>query len=344
MEWLNLREEIIRKNDYKKIEEVRNFLLKEGLRYDKSLEYTTALYDDNRIVGTASIEGKVLKCIAVDNEYKGMGITNKLITNLINEQYSRGRYHLFIFTKPENKHIFRDLGFYEIAEVSEKVILFENDLRGIKKFTEKLSKKKVDGKIVSSIVVNCNPFTLGHRYLIEKASKESDVVHVFVVTEDKSIFPADIRFKLVEEGKKDFGNVILHKGEEYIISSATFPSYFLKKQDEAVKLHTLLDIEIFIKYIVPALGINRRYVGEEPFCEVTKVYNSTMKELLPASGVEVVEVPRIFIGDSAVSASRVRNLIKEDNFTELKTLVPGTTYNFLMSEEAETIINKIKEL
>jgi [citrate (pro-3S)-lyase] ligase len=344
MEWLDLKEERISKNDQHRLAELKDFLSKQGLRFDNTIEYTIAFYAEDKIIGTGSIEGKVLKCIAVDNEYQGMGVTNKILTSLINEQYNRGRYHFFIFTKPENSNIFKDLGFYEIAQVPQKVALFENDSKGMGKFVEKLSKKKLEGKAVSSIVVNCNPFTLGHRYLIEKASRESDVLHVFVVSEDKSVFPSEVRYKLVEQGMKHLKNVVLHKGEDYIISSATFPSYFLKKQDEAVKLHTLLDIEIFIKYIVPALGINRRYVGEEPLCEVTKVYNGTMKELLPKSLVEVVEVPRIFIGDDAVSASRVRSLIKEDRFTEVKDLVPETTYDFLLSEEAEAIIKKIKML
>lgn len=343
MEWLNLREEIIGNKDYEEIEEVKNFLKSQDLRFDDTVEYTVALYDDKKMVATGSIEGKVLKCIAVDSKYKGMGISNKIMTNLINEQYNRGRYHFFLFTKPENSHIFKDLGFYKIAEVPQKVTLFENDSNGIGRFAEKLSRKRIQGKVVSSIVVNCNPFTLGHKYLIEKASKESDIVHVFVVSEDKSVFPAEVRYELVKEGVKHLSNVVLHKGEDYIISSATFPSYFLKKQDEAVKIHTLLDINIFTKYIIPALGINRRYVGDEPLCEVTKVYNSTMKELLPKSGVEVVEVPRMFIGGSPVSASRVRSLLGKRNFFEVKALVPETTYRYLLSEEAEAIINAIQK-
>lgn len=343
MEWLDLREEIISFRDYEKLEEVKSFLAAQNLRFDNTVEYTIALYDKDKIVATGSIEGKVLKCIAVDNEYKGIGISNKIISNLVNEQYNRGRFHLFIFTKPENSYIFKDLGFYEIAEVPQKVALFENNSNGIKNYTDKLKSKKIDGNIVSCIVVNCNPFTLGHKYLIEKASKESDVLHVFVVSEDKSLFPAETRYELVKQGVKHLKNVVLHQGEDYIISSATFPSYFLKKQDEAVKTHTLLDIEIFTKYIVPALGINRRYVGEEPLCPVTVVYNNTMEELLPNHGVQVIVVPRILMGDSVISASRVRALIKEGKLQEVKDLVPETTYNFLVSEEAKPIIEKIQK-
>ncbi|AGX44450.1 [citrate (pro-3S)-lyase] ligase [Clostridium saccharobutylicum] len=341
MEYLNLEEIIIESNDYTKINEVQNFLIKQGLRFDNNIEYTVALYDNNKIIATGSFDGRILKCIAVDEDYKGMGISNKIVSTLINEQYRRGNNHLFVYTKPSNYKMFEDFGFYKIEEVPNKVILLENDSNGIWNFLNRIRERKVEGKVISSVVVNCNPFTLGHRYLIEKASRESDIVHVFVVSEDKSVFTAKVRYQLVEEGLKDLKNVAIHAGEEYIISSATFPSYFIKKLDEAVKIHTLLDIKIFLNYIVPALGINRRYVGEEPSCEVTKTYNDTMKEILPSYNVEVIEVPRICIGNEIISASRVRKLIKENKFLEVKKLIPESTYEFLISPEAKAIINKI---
>ena len=341
MEYFNFDQIIIENNNSKKLNEVKKFLLEQGLRFDGNIEYTVALYDNNKIIATGSFEGRILKCIAVDDSYKGMGISNTIISNLISEQYRRGNSQLFVYTKPKNYRIFTDLGFYKIAEVPNKVVLLENNPCGIRNFVDKIKNKKVNGNVISSVVVNCNPFTLGHKYLIEKASRESDIVHVFVVSEDKSVFPSEVRYKLVEQGLRHLNNVILHKSEEYIISSATFPSYFMKKQNEAVKTHSLLDIEIFMKYIVPVLGINRRYVGEEPLCEVTKTYNDTMKEMLPQCNVEVIEVPRITIGENITSASRVRKLIKEEKFLEVKSLVPDTTYKFLTSIEARTIIGRI---
>ncbi len=341
MEYLNLEEVIIEGKDYRKLNEVKTFLEKQNLRFDDNIEYTIALYDEDKIISTGSFEDKVLKCIAVDENYKGMGISNKIVSDLINEQYRRGNNHLFVYTKPSNYKMFKDFGFYKIEEIPNRVILLENDSDGISNFLNRIHEKKVDGKVISSVVVNCNPFTLGHRYLIEKASEESDVVHVFVVSEDRSVFTAKVRYKLVQEGLKHLKNVVIHEGEEYIISSATFPSYFIKKLDEAVKIHTLLDIKIFVDYIVPTLGINRRYVGKEPTCKVTKAYNDTMKEILPDYNVDVIEVPRMSIGNDITSASRVRKLIKENKLLEVKKLIPESTYKFLMSPEAKAIINKL---
>lgn len=341
MGYLNLDEIIIEDKHSSKLYDIKKLLLKQGLKFEENIEYTVALYDNNKIIATGSSEGKILKCIAVDDNYKHMGISNTIISDLISEQYRRGNNHLFIYTKPKNHRVFQELGFYKIAEVPNKVLLLENDPYGIRKYINNLKKEKIGGDVISSVVVNCNPFTLGHKYLIEKASKESDVVHVFVVSEDKSVFPSDIRYKLVKEGLSHLKNVILHKSQNYIISSATFPSYFMKEQNEAVKTHCLLDIQIFMKYIVPALGINKRYVGEEPLCIVTKTYNDTMKQMLPKGNVEVIEVPRIEIGGNITSASTVRKLIKENKFLEVRSLVPDTTYNFLISREGMSIINKI---
>ncbi|SNS59503.1 [citrate (pro-3S)-lyase] ligase [Anaerovirgula multivorans] len=343
MEFLNLKECIIENHGTVHRKLINEFLMKQGLRAEESIEYTFALLNEDKVVATGSLDGKVIKCVAVDENYQGMGITNKVISNLLNEAHRRGRQHLFVYTKPKNLSIFSDLGFYKIAEVSQEVVLLENQPRGIDGFIEEISSARRDGSIISAIVVNCNPFTLGHQYLIEKAAKESDFLHIFVVSEDKSDFPTEVRLKLVKEGTKHLENVIVHQTKNYLISSATFPSYFMKKYDDTVKTHALLDIQIFAKYFVPALGINRRYVGEEPFCQLTSKYNSTMKTLLPNHGVEVIEVPRRKGDREVISASRVRKLLREGKLINVKQLVPINTYQFLISEEGQRIIEKMEK-
>lgn len=332
---------VIGLNEKRSLKNVEAFLKRQELKLDKGLEYITAIEAEDKLIAVGGFEGNVLKCIAVDDEYKGMGLSNKIVSELVSEECSRGNFDLFIFTKPKNYKLFSSMGFYKIEEANNSVVLLENDFNALKKYREKLESKRVAGKIISSIVVNCNPFTLGHKYLIEKASKESDVLHIFVVSEDKSVFPSEVRFQLVKEGTKHLKNVVLHRAGNYIISSATFPTYFIKKEDEAVKSHTILDIKIFGRYIVSSLGINRRYVGEENSDEVTKIYNNTMKELLPSFGVEVIEVPRFEVDNEVVSASKVRNLIKVGKMSELKKMLPKVTYDFITSEGANKIIKNI---
>ena len=322
--------------------QIENFLKLQNISLEKDVEYTMALYDGDDLVGTGSLSDKVLKCIAVDENYQGEGLSNMIVSHLVSEAYFRGNTHLFIYTKPVNLNMFKDMGFYKIEEVEDRVVLLENDPEGISSYIKKISKYKKNGKIISSIVVNCNPFTLGHKYLIEKASRESDFVHVFVVWEDKSIFPNNVRYNLIIEGTKHLSNVVIHKGEDYIISSSTFPSYFLKESSNIVRIHAELDIKIFVDYIAPSLGINRRYVGEEPYCLVTREYNQVMKEYLPKAGIELIEVPRVKSDNISISASKVRQIIKDGNLELLKNIVPISTYEYLLSKDGKEIVDKIQ--
>ena len=324
--------------------EVELFLHRFELILEKDVEYTLALYDGEKLIGTGSVSGNVLKCIAIDPNYQGEGMTNKLLSNLMNYQYDRGRTRLFIFTKPVNKRIFQDMGFTEITHINDTVSLLENDPKGLSSFLDELKAKRREGKVISSIVMNSNPFTRGHQFLIEHVSKNSDVVHIFVVWEDRSIFPNEVRYRLVRAGTKHLPNVIIHQGKDYIISNSTFPSYFIKEKNSIVKIHAQLDLKIFGEFIAPVLGINRRYVGEEPVDPVTNEYNTVMKSLLPKYGIEVFEVKRLEFEGLVISASRVRQAIKNDNVESIKDMVPKSTYDFLVSDEAKPIIDRIKNL
>lgn len=320
---------------------IEGFLEQHKLLLEKDVDYTIGAYYGETLIGTGSVSHNVLKCIAINPNFRGEGIFNKIITELINIQYQRGNTHIFVFSKPENKGFFEDVGFKEISLIDGKIVLLENDPVGIERYIEKLKEKKIEGNIISSIVVNCNPFTLGHQYLIEKASSESDVVHIFLVWENRSLFPNDIRLKLLIEGTSHLKNVIIHKGEDYIISNSTFPSYFIKEKNAVVKTHAMLDVKIFAEYIAPALGINHRFIGEEPKDLVTREYNKVMIELLPRYNIQVHEIPRLMKGQKAISASNVREAIKADKMESLKQLVPVTTYRYIISDEAKSMIHRI---
>ncbi len=342
VEYLNLKEYIIERGHTSLRKAVKEFLLKQEIVLEEQIENTYALFKENEVIATGSLDNRVIKCVAVDDDYKGMGISNKVISHLLNKAYQEGNDHLFVYTKPKNLNIFSDMGFYEIACVPSQVILLENKKNGIEDFVRSIPKFDRKESSIAAIVMNCNPFTLGHQYLIEKASRENNILYVFVVSEDKSEFPTNIRFRLVKEGTAHLPNVVVCQTKDYLISNATFPSYFIKENTEIAKVHAVLDIEIFKKYFVPALGIQKRYVGEEPLSPLTFQYNTMMKELLAKSGIEVVEIPRVEVEGEVVSASRVRKLLRESKLWELKSLVPETTYNFLTSDEGKKIIDDIR--
>ncbi len=182
---------------------------------------------------------------------------------------------------------------------------------------------------VGAIVMNCNPFTLGHRYLVEKALESVEALYLFVVEEDLSQFSFADRLMLVKEGVKDFhGRVKVLPSGKFIISSFSFAGYFTKEM-EITPPDSTTDVLIFASMIAPALNIRTRFVGEEPTCLVTRSYNERMEQLLPDMGVAVRVIPRKEVGGTAISASRVRKALEENDLQSIRNLVPDTTYNYL---------------
>ena len=338
----NLMEKRISLDDVIERKELEVFLNNQGIKLDNRLEYTVGIYHEDELVATGSFYRNTLRCLAVNAEYRGLGVLNTVVSHLMSEQFQRGVTHVFLYTKCNYVRFFNDLGFYEIARVDDSVVFMENQFNAIQKYSAELAKNSISADRISSIVINANPFTLGHLHLIEKASCENDIVHVFVVSEAESVIPFSVRYELIRKGTLHLKNIILHKTGDYIISNATFPSYFIKDEETVVIIHAKLDLEVFKKYIVPALGINSRYVGEEPYCVVTRQYNEVMVKSLEKAGIKCYIVPRIKINGYVVSASRVRKLIKEDRIDQIRELVPDATYDYFKSEEAKDIIELIK--
>ena len=326
--------------DYRQVMKFENkniekFLKDFDINYEKDVDYTLAAFDGDKIVGTGSAAGRVLKCFAIDETYQGMGITNAIITRLIAYQYERDESHLFIFTKPKNIKIFSDFGF-SLVEETEDVALLDNKIEEL----HKILKSMEDDRESGAIVINANPMTKGHLYLIETARKMTDLLHVFMVEEDGSTFPYEFRYKIVAEEVSKLDNVILHRGNDYIISKNTFPTYFYKDEKTVLKAYSELDTKIFGRYFVKTLNIKKRFVGSEDKDLVTKNYNDTMKKILPQYGVELLEIPRIESGGQVISASRVRKLLKERKFEEAYKYLPDATIEALKSEEGQRIINE----
>lgn len=317
--------------DVRNKKKVEKFLDEEGLSYLDDIEFTIAVFNHNEVIATGSLDDNVLKCFAVREDFKNRGLTNEIVKLLTEKEFENNKTHLFIYTKPENCELFESLGYHTIVKIEGLVALLENKANGLKKYLQKLSEARVEGDNISSIVMNCNPFTKGHLFLIEKAAKENDIVHLFILTEDKSEFSTYDRLAMVKVGVAHLDNVIIHEAGKYIISNATFPSYFIKGQEKSVKAHAYLDLNLFSKYIAKTLNITCRYVGEEPLSNVTNDYNAYMKDILPDYGIDVIEVPRLEHNGQAISASRVREFLLENKLDMIKELVPKTTFDYLLN-------------
>ncbi len=303
----------------------KEFLEKFSLNYESDIEHTINCIDEGMVIATISCAKNIIKCMAIDETYQGQNIAGTLISKMIHYLHTNNVDSVFVFTKPSNKDIFLNMSFSLIVETKEVCLLemFSN----ISEELDKLKKQYNLFKNYAAIVVNCNPMTNGHLYLIEKCASENENVIVFVVEEDRSEFKFSDRFKIVTKECEKFSNVVVVPSTKYIISQATFPTYFLKDEIDVDEVGMEVDLTIFEKYFVPAFNISARYVGTEPYNVLTENYNTAMKKYL----TNLVEIERVKDEDIYISATKVRELIAEKDYERIKSLVPESTYQLIIN-------------
>ncbi len=328
-------------------------LLDAGIRPDPHLDYSCVLVDeDENALASGSLFRNTLRCLAVRPDLQGEGLMGHVVSHLLKIEISRGYSNVFLCTKPEYSSLMADLGFHEIVSVPGAVFMesrkdgFGKWLDGVRKGLEEneweAHANREESSGTAAIVMNANPFTLGHRHLAETAAGAYARVLVFVVEEENGAIPFAVRLKLVREGLQDISNVTVLPSGPYVISQATFPSYFLKDEAEAVKTHTSVDLAVFTR-IAHHLGISARLVGEEPESPVTRLYNDAMLETLPEAGIVCRVIPRIRAGRRLISAGAVRKALAEGDFETVKEMTPESTWRFFLSEEAETVLKALRE-
>lgn len=323
---------------------IEAFLKRNALRIDDMNYYAAVLDDDGEMIAGGGLKDDVIKCVAVDDAHKGEAIANTLVSHLISHANQEGYSCIKLFTKPKNRQLFESLSFRLLAEAPEAVLM-ETGIGGISNTVEALKKIKEEKTNLTTspsqplttttprggvVVMNCNPFTLGHRYLIEQAAKQVERLYVMVVREDCSLFAYTERKAMVEQGVADIENVNVIDGSDYAISRATFPTYFLKRLDDAADTQMLLDLDLFRRHIAPALGATVRFVGTEPTDQLTRRYNQLMHETLK----DVREINRLEKDGNAVSASRVRKAMEEGDMNTIRQLVPPTTLPYIIAHLA----------
>lgn len=327
--------------------QVEALLARFGLIYEGAPDRTALVEDsEERIVATASIKGDIIKMVAADPQWQEAGLAGTVISLILQYAAESRIFHLFVYTKPDMADKFASLGFRELA-ATQSVVLMESGRPSAGDYSATLAKERFPERTdVGAIVMNCNPFTLGHRYLIETAAKRCGGLFVIVVQEDASAFPFADRMALVREGTKDMSNVKVLPSGGYAVSRATFPTYFLKDRGANAVSATQaeVDVTLFANLFVPALGIKKRFVGTEPFCATTRIYNGKMKEILPRFGVEVMEIERITdAGGEFVSASRVRDAIARSDDDLLSKLLPAATLDYLATDAGRAVTQKLRE-
>ena len=340
---------------------VEAFLAANGLRLAPLDRYVVVTRDEDgdEILAGGGLDGNVIKCVAVSESARSEGLMNILVSRLIAIAREEGRESVKAFTKPENEGIFKSLGFALIAS-SPNAILMENGRGGLpeyRKYLESLARPGRNG----AIVMNANPFTKGHRYLVEQAASQVDNLYVIVVKEDRSRFPYAERKAMIEAGCAGLDNVTVCEGSDYAISAATFPTYFLKKLDDATDTQIALDLDLFVNHIAKPLGVTVRFAGSEPEDALTRRYNELMAEILPGTSVAVVrqdhqpdpelvkgsalrqarrpidfvEIPRLEQKGKPLSATSLRRALDKGGFKEAMEYIPESSIPYLVADLAE---------
>jgi [citrate (pro-3S)-lyase] ligase len=314
------------------------FLHQYGLDYEYDINYSILIYDEDKLIATASLANNVMKCFLVANEYKSNNITSLMFEHLVNELHQQGINHYFVFTTPDNEKVFTSLNMKKIVTTMNTVLLeggahINDVLADLKKEYNISNNKK------AAVIINANPMTLGHLYLIEIAAKENKEVLVFVVSEDLSSFPFEDRFEIIKEATRHLDNITVLPTLSYLVSKLTFPKYFLREDQLINDEQTLVDVLVYKEYYTKIFNIKKRYLGEEPFSFNTNKYNQVLKSYL---GNHIVIVSRKEVKKNAVSASLVRKLIKTNKMDKIKEYVPEATCKYLQSEKGKKVISLIQ--
>lgn len=327
--------------------EVDSFLCQLGLRYDATSDLTVEIRVEEEIVATGSLKGNVLQCIAVKSTMQGEGLSAKIVQHLMSYALKHGHTRVFIFTTPHQMNAFESMGFRTLVK-TEWAVLLESGSPGLADYLKHLelvarTTSGAKGGTFGGLVMNCNPFTLGHQHLVTIAAEQCDHVFLLVVEENKSVFPFRVRLDLVKQGTQHLKNVTVLPSGPYAVSLATFPSYFSEEETTHARAGASVDATLYAIHIARTLKIGVRYVGTEPYSPVTAIYNQTLREVLARHKVQLLEIPRLEQQGTAISASLVRCALRAGDFAALPQLVPESTLLFLQSPQATDIIQKLRD-
>lgn len=194
---------------------------------------------------------------------------------------------------------------------------------------------------IGAIVMDCDPFTVEHRYWVEWASRQVDFLILFIYERDVLTFSFEERYMMVMEGTKDIDNIMVVPSGACIVSEVTFLEYFYGDKN-AVIYNARYDIDVFADYIATQLNITHRFVVRESERESVEIYNEEMKKILPSKGISCVEIPPIS-QEQRVCASKVIKCLRNKEYDKAFELLPETTKKHIMEHLNLTEVVKSQE-
>ncbi len=326
--------------DQPPLREAKALIEAQGLRFEPDFDELAGIYENGMLVACGARAGYVLKMLAISPQHQGGGTLGALVTRLIQSSIAAGEDTQFVFTRPQSVPSFQSLNFRLLATQGTAALLEHGP--GLEAFLAAHAPLITPGRN-GAVVINGNPFSLGHLHLVETAARQVDRLYLFMVREDRSVFPFEVRLRLAQEATAHLPNVTVLDTSRYAVSAGTFPAYFLKRMDEVAAAQIQIDLRLFAQHLAPRFHIACRFVGEEPLCPTTAAYNEAMREVLAEHSILRVEIPRIHWEGAPISATRIRRAFAQGDFASLKHLVPPATLVFLQSEPARAIAARLIE-
>lgn len=317
-------------------ERIIEFLSSFDLKLDDDIIKTFYIEENERIIGTVSVSGYIIKDLAVSKDSQGENIASQLISHVINYFASNLIYTYQVFTKTEYKNLFLSLNFHLLVETDRLVMLeggvhnIDNALDDIRRQLNVRFAPINENSDIGCVVINGNPLTIGHEYLVSRVTKKHSMVIVFIVEEDKSLFTFKERLGMAYLTFHKYDNVLVIPSSKYIVSSLTFPTYFLKS-DEVNEEMAMIDGLIFRDYFMKKLFIKKRYFGSEINCKMSS-YNEILKSIL---GNKMEIISRLEINKEIVSASTVRLLLKKNKVEEALKFIPNECHFIIRNKKLE---------
>lgn len=314
------------------------------LHPEQAIDEVYGLESQGELLATAAIFGSVIKCVALAKKAQGGPVFHQLLSFVLQRLHQQGHEASYVYTK--KTAAFEALGFKKLAAVPESLVLMERSMNGLPYYLKGLQEKKRPGTS-AAMVLHANPLTLGHCALIDFALKHYAHAHIFLLSEDRGAFPHWARRKILESYIQDFKTrLTLHETGPYLVSSQSFPSYFIQEKEEITKIQAQLDARLFKEQIAPTLQLDARILGTEPHSRPTALYNAAMEEVFASPPrphwpkLHILERHRMNGGP--ISASRVRKLLSEGKLKEAKSLLPKASINFLMTCEGREVITSLR--
>lgn len=324
-----LYEKIINLSD-KQFIAISSFLNKKNLKIT-DVDCTIVAWKENEIIGVCSKIQNLIKNVAVDRNYKEQNVFAQLISKIMLEIYKEKYKNVFVITKKENRLFFESLNFKLIYENFEISFLTDNDYE-YQEYKHYIAKLKLKTN-VGIILLNANPLTLGHQRLINLSRKENDQTLLIPVVDDSSFFSTNERIEIIEANIKDWKNVVLLRGTEFLISKKLFPSYFISSEQKIIQQESKMNAWLFNDIFKSQLKKNKitRYLGSEPYSKTTNEYNL---ETQFTANYKTVIIDR-FTNDAndIISASKVRKFIFENDFENIKKNVSIITFNYIKNKK-----------